>query len=101
MPEYHSRYKLLRTAVASAVDEADPIRLLAHGCPGDEYAPEIRTIVPRVCNATDVGAVRRIIHEEFVHWFGDDIAGPESAYESLARRVWSAVEHYRTGDGPS
>ena len=92
-----TRYEVLVAAVASAIDEADPIGLLVLGCPGDEYSPEVGTIVPRVSKASDPAEVRRIIHEEFVRWFDASIAGPEPTYESLALRVWEAVVQYRAG----
>jgi hypothetical protein len=85
------RYETLVAAVAIAVDEADPIGLLATGCPADEYSAEIGTIVPRVSKALDPAEVRRIVHEEFVRWFDAGTAGPEDAYESLAKRLWEAV----------
>jgi hypothetical protein len=92
-----TRYDLLVTAVARAVDEADPIGLLAMGSPADEYSLEIDTIVPRVSKAFGPGEVRRIVHEEFVRWFDAGIAGPEEAYESLAQRVWEAVIQFQAG----
>ncbi len=92
-----TRYDALHAAVASAVDEADPIGLLAMGCPADEYSSEIGSIVPRVANASDPGEVRRIVHEEFVSWFDAGTAGPEEAYDSLANRVWEAVVRFRAG----
>jgi hypothetical protein len=92
-----TRYDVLVTAVAHAVDEADPIGLLALGSPADEYSLEIDTIVPRVSKASGPGEVRRIVHEEFVRWFDAGIAGPEEAYESLAQRVWEAVIRFQAG----
>jgi hypothetical protein len=91
------RYAALVAAVARAIDEADPIRLLAIGAPADEYGPEIGTIVPRVSKAADCAEVRRIIHEEFVRWFRSPTAGPEDAYELLAQRVWEAVVRFQAG----
>jgi hypothetical protein len=75
--------------------DANPIGLLALGCPADEYSAEVGTIVPRVSKASDTAEVRRIIHEEFVRWFDASMAGPETAYESLASRVWEAVVQFR------
>jgi hypothetical protein len=37
-----TRYQHLVVAVGCAIDEADPIRLLEIGAPGDEYAAENR-----------------------------------------------------------
>ena len=52
-----TRYDALRAEVSRAIDDADPIGLLATGCPADEYSPEIGTIVPRVSTASDPGEV--------------------------------------------
>jgi len=90
-------YEALVAATARAIDEADPIGLLAMGAPEDEYWPEIDTIVRRVSSAASSGEVRQILHEEFVRWFDPSIAGPEEAYEVSAQRIWEAVMHYRAG----
>jgi SMI1/KNR4 family protein SUKH-1 len=52
------RHSVLAEAVGSAIDEADPIGLLAMGCPGDEYSQEMGAIVPRVSKASDSSEVR-------------------------------------------
>jgi hypothetical protein len=90
-----AKYETLAAAVGRAIDEADPIGLLGMGCPGDEYSPEIGTIVPRVSKASSAGEVRRILHEEFVRWFGEGTAGSEEAYEQPALRIWEAVTEFR------
>ena len=86
-----ARYEALVAAVTQAIDEADPIGLLEIGCPADEYSPEVRTVVPRVSKASGAAEVRRILHEEFVRWFGVDTAGSEEACEAPALRIWEAV----------
>jgi hypothetical protein len=65
------------------------------GAPADEYAPEVRTILPRLPVATGVGNVTAILHEEFSRWFGADTAGSRQAYEVAASRIWEAVRRYR------
>jgi hypothetical protein len=85
----------LAEAVAKAIDESDPIGLLAIGAPADEYDPEVRTILPRLPGANGVEDVLAIVHEEFSRWFGADTAGPRQAYESAASRIWDAVRRYR------
>ena len=90
-----AKYKALAAAVARAIDDADPIGLLGLGCPGDEYSPEIGTVVPRVSKASSASEVRQILHEEFLAWFGEGTAGPQDAYETPAARIWEAVLAYR------
>jgi hypothetical protein len=29
------------------------------------------------------------VHEEFTHWFDADIAGPQAAYEAIAKDIWT------------
>ena len=89
------RYQDLVAAVEGAINEADPIGLLEIGAPPDEYAPEIRTILPRIANAQQHDDVTDVLHGEFLRWFGDETAGPRQAYEAPARRIWDALLEYR------
>jgi hypothetical protein len=56
----------------------------------DEYEPEVGTILPRLKDCNSVEEARMVIHQEFAHWFGEGIAGPESDYEDIAKDVWQA-----------
>jgi hypothetical protein len=96
-PGRRASYEALVAATARAIDDADPIGLLAMGAPEDEYSPEVDTIVPRVSRAASPAEVRQILYEEFVRWFDPSIAGPEEAYEAPAQRIWEAVVQYRAG----
>jgi hypothetical protein len=89
------RYQDLVAAVERAINEADPIGLLAGGAPSDEYAPEIGTIIPLLANANRSDDVTGVLHGEFLRWFGDGIAGPRQAYEVPARQIWDALLEYR------
>jgi hypothetical protein len=90
---YKREYARLVEAVSHAVDRADPIGLLAMGCPADEYAPEVGTSVPRLKAAESALDVQPILHEEFVRRFDD--AGPLESYGTAADDVWGAVLEYR------
>jgi hypothetical protein len=57
----------------------------------DEYEPEVGTILPRLASARSVDDVRRIVHEELVHWFDLIHIGPEEKHQVLAERVWKEV----------
>ena len=63
----------------------DPI-LINFGHNTDEYRPEAETITLRLPEAATEQDLQRIVHEEFVHWFGN--AGPVEHYESIAREIW-------------
>jgi hypothetical protein len=77
-------HQALVAAVERAIDDADPIGLLEGGAGADEYGPEIGTIVPRVMKPQSVEEVTTVLHEEFLRWVGDDIAGPRHAYVAPA-----------------
>ena len=76
------RYQDLVAAVERAINEADPIGLLAGGAPSDEYAPEIGTIIPLLANAHRPDDVTGVLHGEFLRWFGEGTAAPRQAYDS-------------------
>lgn len=69
----------------------DPIGLGDIGAPKDEYSPEARTIAGRLHETQSAADVQRIMHEEFVHWFDDSIAGPVERYEAPAREAWALM----------
>jgi hypothetical protein len=83
-------YGDLYTEVSRLLREADPIRLIAIGAPDDEYDPEVSTILPRLREANSANDVQRIVHEEFVHWFGAETAGPASYYAGVSEDIWEA-----------
>ena len=89
------RYQHLVAAVERAINEADPIGLLAGGAPSDEYAPEIGTIVPLLANANRPDDVTGVLHGEFLRWFGEGTAGPRQAYDVPACQIWDALLEYR------
>jgi len=68
--------------------EADPLGLIAIGAPDDEYDPEVSTILPRLREAKAAVDVQRIVHEEFVRWFGADLVGPLTDYAEVAEKMW-------------
>jgi len=88
-------YQRLVAAVELAINEADPMSLLEAGAPTDEYSPEIATILPRLAGVQGFSDVIDVLHEEFVRWFDQGIAGPREAYEEPARRIWAAFLEYR------
>src|SRR5215471_20644405 len=88
------RRRALAEAVGRAIDEADPIGLLAKGAPADEYAREIDTILPRLSAANGIDDITVILHEEFSRWFGAETAGLRQEYELTASRIWQAVHQY-------
>lgn len=89
------RHQDLVAAVERAINEGDPIGLLAGGAPSDEYTPEIGTIIPLLANAHRPDDVTDVLHGEFLRWFGEGTAGPRQAYGAPARQIWDALVEYR------
>jgi hypothetical protein len=56
----------------------------------DEYEPEVGTILPRLKECYSAEEACRVIHQEFIRWFGGEIAGPEQMYEEIGKEVWEA-----------
>jgi hypothetical protein len=54
----------------------------------DEYEPEVGTILPRLKHCHTAADLQMVIHEEFIRWFGSDIAGPVERYRKVTERVW-------------
>ena len=57
----------------------------------DEYEPEAGTIIPRLPDCSNDKEARKVIHEEFVRWFDNDLAGGEEEYTALAVDIADAV----------
>lgn len=88
-------YGSLYTEVSRLLQEADPIRVIEIGAPDNEYDLEVSTILPRLREATSPDDVQRIVHEEFVHWFGAETAGPAAHYAGVSKDIWEAWNKLR------
>ena len=77
-----THHRILVAAVEPAINEADPVGLLRIGAPSYEYGREVGSILPRLISAERLDNVAAVFHEEFVRWFGADIAGPRQRYET-------------------
>jgi len=92
----NAKFEALGADLRRLMNKADPLGLIALGCPADEYDPEIRTIVPRLKEAGSVFVLQRIIHEEFTRWFGAETAGPRKRYAEAARLMWARLRETQT-----
>lgn len=54
----------------------------------DEYRAEAETIALRRDESTSVEDTQRVVHDEFVRWFGDGTAGPPERYAAIAGEIW-------------
>ena len=90
--EMRRQYLRFHRDVTEILSRHDPVGLLRLGAPGDEYEPEVGTIIPRLKTANGPDDVRRIFQEEFMNCFGaEEIAGPESAYDTIAEEIWHSL----------
>ncbi len=87
------KYKELYDEVLEILFRHDPIRI-NFGDNTDEYEPEVGTILPRLKEAHSPEELRRIIHQEFIRWFDENIAGAEEKYTHIAQEVWDALKMY-------
>ena len=86
------QYQNLHRGLTALLYRHDPIGLAAAGAPKNKYDPEVSTIIPRLKDAKNAEDVRRIVHEEFLHWFdGEETAGPDSAYTAIAQDIWELM----------
>ncbi|MFN4218962.1 MAG: hypothetical protein ACK4HB_06765 [Candidatus Bipolaricaulia bacterium] len=71
------------------VDRLDPIGLLSLGCPDDEYTPEIERITQklRATKELSLAIVQAILHETFVEYFDQELAGPRDRYYDAAQEI--------------
>lgn len=59
-----------------------------YGTNHDEYDSEARSILSRLPEASCENDVRRIVHETFLHWFGE--AGEATTRKAVAHEIWIA-----------
>jgi hypothetical protein len=59
----------------------------------NEYEPEAGTIIPQLENCSNAIEVRKVIYEEFIRWFYDDV-GSESEYTVVAAEIWDVWSDY-------
>jgi hypothetical protein len=78
--------------VSSRLELANVVKGQTHIINSGEYDPEVGTILPRLEEARSVDDVQRIIHEEFIQWFGNS-TGSICRYKQIAEEVWSVWQH--------
>lgn len=89
--EIKSKYGALFNEVEEILFRHDPMGI-NFGDNTDEYAPEVGTILPRLKEAKSEVDVQRIIHEEFMRWFGHPSSGAPSNpdWTKEAKEIWHA-----------
>ena len=95
-----AEYGVLFDSVAAVLFRHDPMGINFE-TNTDEYEPEARTILPRLKDCRSVDDVQKIVHEEFVEWFGPADAGPSHHYRDIASEIWGIwlrTKHTQSGD---
>lgn len=68
---------------------ADPVGLLAMGCPPDEYDIETTLMTACLVRAESEAALRSAVHNVFVDRFDPSTAGRLEQYSELAAVLWN------------
>ena len=92
-------YRVSHRELLELLARHDPMGLIKIGLPDDEYSPEARAILPRLDEANSPADLRRIVHEEFVRMFSEELAGEESDYEKIAQEIWELQKSSVEDDG--
>jgi hypothetical protein len=97
MDSKQSMHSQISELIKRAIDKADPIHLLEIGAPDDEYESEIREVTSRVRKCTNLEEVQTLLHEVFVKWFDERIAGPKELYRAPAEVIWNGLHRVYNG----
>jgi hypothetical protein len=86
-----AKYGELFDSTAALLFLHDPVGINFEVNP-DEYQAEARSILPRLHGCQSADDVCRVVHEEFVRWFGAATAGPPERYTQIASEIWQLWE---------
>lgn len=97
---YPAAHRWLRDLLA----RHDPLGLISVGAPNDEYEEQADTLLPRLLELRrsgepEEGAVLRIVHEEFVKWYGAAAAGTAERYAASAIEIQAGLGQQLVSDG--
>ena len=79
-------------SIACLLFDQDPVRINFVDNT-DEYRTEAETITLRLPQTSTKAELLRIVHEEFVMWFGESTAGPVTRYERIASEIWALLDN--------
>lgn len=85
--------------ISAALLEHDPVGL--GGKDDDEYDSEAETIVMRLSDRRTLPTaldVSGIVHEEFLRWFGEDLAGAAERYGDVAVEIHRLWDEFLAGE---
>jgi hypothetical protein len=95
--EIRKQYKILHLEIRDILFRCDPAHINLGGNK-DEYDPEASTILPRLKEAKSESDVHDIVYEEFLHWFGENIAGDKdnTCYTQAAKEIRAAWQKFNS-----
>jgi len=85
------QYGDLFDSIAALLFRIDPIGINV-GKNRGEYESEAETILPRLQRCESAEDVLRVVHEEFVGWFGAETAGSKERYAEIASGIYRLTQ---------
>lgn len=82
-----AEYRELYEDMAALLFRLDPVGI-NYDTNTDEYEPEVDTILPRLQTCRSEDDALRVVHEEFMHWFGSTINKSRHKYRKIAAEIW-------------
>jgi hypothetical protein len=96
-----AQYNHLFDDVAALLFRHDPIGIAFDNENVDEHELEARTILPKLRECQSAKDTLQVVHQEFVRWFGAEIAGAEKHYTLIATEIWHLWEVSPAGNESS
>ena len=81
-----SSYKLMDVRFQAILNRHDLMRLIAMGCPEDEYEPEVERILPKLRSARAATDVEAIVQDVFIEMFSE--RQDEARVAATAQEIW-------------
>ena len=82
---YGSQFNELQTII----NKYDPMNLFCFGAPEHEYSLEVKTIIIQLDKGMTIQQVLKLIHQEFIRWFGVKSTGSISEYSEMSSDVFN------------
>ncbi len=86
------RYESDLSMVKQVLSKLDPINLMKHGAPADEYDQEAAKIVAGLRRCTTTQEVQQLIYTVFEELFGREIAGNSDLYREAATKIFHSLK---------
>ena len=81
---YKQRFEQIRQVLG----KADPLGLVQHGAPSDEYDQEVAKILAQLHRCETIDQLRKSVFAVFLESFGAETAGSERDYQDLASALY-------------